>query len=104
MNMDEILSQLVAADRRATEIVDTAEENLELTVSNIDREIAQFKQQYSAQAEERIGLEKSQAKQHTSELTDDITSKYSTLKVNLEKVYDEKHILWEKELFQRCLG
>ena len=104
MNMNEILSQLVAADRRGTEIVDTAEENLELTVSNIDREIALFKEQYTKQAEERIGLEKDQAKQITTELTSDISSKYNILKENLETMYHEKHTQWEKELFNRCLG
>ncbi len=102
MNMDEILSQLVKVDNRAVEMVDTASESLELTTTNIDREIIRYKEKYFQEMQERIGLEKTQMDEQNIHRTEDIDKRYSALRENLELVYTEKCDEWVGLLTKRC--
>ena len=104
MSMNNILEQLVEADKRACELVDNAEEELELTVANIDREIEQFKKSYAERAEQRIGIVRDTESKASQAAAGDISNRYESLMQNLETVYTDKHTLWEDELFQRCVG
>lgn len=104
MGMNNILEDLKQVDRNACELVDNAEEELELTVANIDREIEDFKKAYSERAKQRIGIVRDAESKASEAAAGDISSRYESLMQNLETVYDEKHTLWEDELFERCIG
>lgn len=104
METDNILSQLVEADRHACELVDNAEEELELTVANMEREIEQHKASYSEKAQQRIGVVRETEQKASQEATGGIEKRYDSLMKNLETVYNEKHTQWENELFDRCIN
>ena len=102
MALDTILTQLVAADRRACGMVDDAEESLELTVAGIEREIEQFKITYAEKAQRRIGIVRDTEQKASEEASGNIAQRYDSLMQNLETVYAERHTQWEEELFKRC--
>lgn len=104
MGMDNILEDLKQVDRRACEMVDNAEEELELTVANIDREIEEFKKSYSERAKQRIGIVRDTESKASEAATGDISHRYESLMQNLETVYNENHTRWENDLFERCIG
>ncbi|MEG1942793.1 MAG: hypothetical protein RRY54_06840 [Angelakisella sp.] len=104
MSMNNILEQLVDTDKRARELVDNADEELELAVANIDREIDEFKKSYSERAKHRIGIVRDTESKASQEATGDISHRYEALMQNLETVYEDKHSGWEDELFARCVG
>lgn len=104
MSINNILEQLKQVDRRACDMVDNAEEELELTVANIDREIEDFKKSYSERAQQRIGIVRDAESKASQEAAGDISNRYDSLMQNLETVYNEKHVIWEDELFKRCVG
>lgn len=104
MGMDNILVDLKQVDRRACEMVDNAEEELELTVANIDREIEEFKKSYSERAKQRIGIVRDTESKASEAAAGDISNRYESLMQNLETVYGENHNRWESELFERCIG
>lgn len=104
MSMNNILINLEEVDKRACELVDNAEEELELTVANIDREIEEFKKSYAERARQRIGIVRDTESKASQAAAGDISTRYESLMQNLETVYNEKHTLWEDELFERCVG
>lgn len=104
MNMDNLLKELVEADRKACAMVDNAEEDLEMTISNMDREIDSFKNDYSERAKKRIGIVRDTENKASEETADHIGKRYDDLMANLEKCYAENHTRWEEELLERCIG
>lgn len=104
VSADNVLARLVEADKRARELVDNAEEELELTVSNMEHEIDEFKESYAEKAKHRIGIVRDTESRASEEASDTIVNRYDTLMHNLETVYVEKHTAWEDELFTRCIG
>ena len=103
MANENILTQLVETDCLACELVDNAEEELELTVANMEREIEEYRISYSEKAKTRIGVVRETEQKASQEAQGDITSRYDSLMQNLETVYNERHSRWEDELFARCI-
>ncbi|MEG1687262.1 MAG: hypothetical protein RR022_06440 [Angelakisella sp.] len=104
MNTDSILTRLVETDRKASAMVDNAEEELELTVANMEREIASFKEQYADKAQKRIGIVRDTESRASQEATGNIAQRYDGLMQNLETLYAEKRDNWEDEIFNRCIS
>lgn len=103
MAADNVLSKLVEVDRKACLMVDDAEEKLELTMANMEREINEFKTSYSEKAMYRIGVVRQTEQKASEEASGSIAQRYDSLMQNLETVYKEKHTEWENELFARCI-
>ena len=72
MSMDKILNRLVEADRKASALVEEAEEYLDSTVSNMDREVAEFKKGYEEKAIHRIGIIRDEEGKASQQATEDI--------------------------------
>lgn len=103
MSTDSILTNLVEADQRACALVDDAEEQLELTVANMEHEIEDFKVSYAEKAKKRIGLVRETEERASTEASGSINQRYDSLMQNLETVYSANHAKWEDELFNRCI-
>ena len=104
MSMDKILNRLVEADRKASALVEEAEEYLDSTVSNMDREVEEFKKGYEEKAVHRIGIIRDEEDKASMESLADISKRYESLMSNMEQVYEKNHVQWEQELFNRCVG
>lgn len=102
MSEDNILGRLVEMDRKACAMVDNAEEELDLTVANMEREIEEFKSSYAEKAKHRIGIVRDTEQKASDTESGNIVQRYDSLMQNLETVYNQNHTLWEDELFQRC--
>lgn len=102
--MDMILGQLVELDARARAIVEEAEEYLESTIANMDREVAEYREAYTERATHRIGVVRDQEGAASQRATQDITQRYAQLMKNLEETYEEHHAQWEEQLFNNCIG
>lgn len=99
-----ILVRLVDADKKACALVDNAEEELDLTVANMEREIEEYKISYGEKAQKRIGIVRDTENKASEEASGGIAQRYVTLMQTLEVVYNDKHSVWEEELFDRCVG
>ena len=104
MSMDKILNRLVEADRKASALVEEAEEYLDSTISNMDREVEEFKKGYEEKAVHRIGIIRDEEGKASMESLADISKRYESLMTNMEQVYEKNHTQWEQELFNRCVG
>lgn len=76
MSMDKILNRLVEADRKASALVEEAEEYLDSTVSNMDREVEEFKKGYEEKAVHRIGIIRDEEDKASMESLADISKRY----------------------------
>lgn len=102
--MDMILGQLVDLDCKARAIVEEAEEYLETTIANMERDVAQYREAYTERATHRIGVVRDQEGAASERATQDITQRYTQLMKNLDQTYEERHAQWEEELFNKCIG
>ncbi len=102
--MDMILGQLVDVDRKARAVVEEAEEYLETTMANMEREVEAYKESYTERAVHRIGIVRDQEGAVSQKATQDIAARYAQLMENLEQTYEERHVQWEEELFNKCIG
>ena len=103
MAMDNILELLVETDKKAAAIVSDAEDVLESTMSNLDRDVAKFKEDYTQRAVHRIGIIRDEEGKASADALSDISKHYETLMANLDRAYEEHHKDWEKDLFNRCI-
>ncbi len=103
MAVDRILEQLVAADQKACGIVDQAQAALDSTLANLDRDVAEFKEDYTQRAIHRIGIIRDEEGKASQEALEDISKRYEGLMAGLEQAYEAHHKEWEAELFRRCL-
>ncbi|MEA5012768.1 MAG: hypothetical protein VB100_13725 [Angelakisella sp.] len=103
MAMDNILEFLVETDKKAAAIVSDAEDVLESTISNLDRDVQKFKEEYTQRAIHRIGIIRDEEGKASQEAFGDIAKRYDALMANLDQAYEEHHKEWEKELFERCI-
>lgn len=100
---DNILSRLVELDRKACAMVEDAQETLDDTLANAERDTARFREEYTRKAMERIGIiREEEGRASEAELTG-ITQRYQALMDGLEKTYQEHHVRWEEEIYQRCI-
>lgn len=100
---DSILERLVELDRKACAMVEEAQEALEDTLANTERDMERFREEYTKKAVQRIGVVRDgEGKASQAEL-EDITRRYHSLMEGLEQTYQERHAQWEEEIFQRCI-
>lgn len=104
MAMDNILEMLVATDKKACSIVDEAEEVLDATISNLELDVARFKEDYTQRATHRIGVIRDEEGNASQEALVDIAKRYEVLVANLDKAYEAHHKQWVEDLFQRCIA
>ena len=100
---DNILARLVELDRKACTMVDDAQEELDDTLSNTERDMERFRQTYTEKAVQRIGVVRDQEGKASQAELEDIARRYQSLMEGLEKTYQERHTQWEEEIFQRCI-
>lgn len=102
-NDDSILERLVELDRRACAMVDDAQEALDDTLSNTERDMERFRQTYTEKAIQRIGVVRDEEGRASQAELENISRRYNSLMEGLEKTYRERHAQWEEEIFQRCI-
>lgn len=102
-NDDSILERLVELDRRACAMVDDAQEALDDTLSNTERDMERFRQTYTEKAMQRIGVVRDEEGRASQAELENISRRYNSLMEGLEKTYRERHTQWEEEIFQRCI-
>lgn len=100
---DSILSRLVELDQKACAMVEDAQEVLESTLSNAERDTARFREEYTRKAMERVGIVRNEESSASEAELKSISQRYQTLMDGLEKTYRERHALWEEEIYQRCI-
>lgn len=100
---DNILARLVELDRKACTMVDDAQEELDDTLSNTERDMERFRQTYTEKAVQRIGVVRDQEGKASQAELESIFQRYQSLMEGLEKTYQERHTQWEEEIFQRCI-
>ena len=100
---DSILSRLVDLDRKACAMVEDAQEELDDTLSNTERDMERFRQTYTEKAVQRIGVVRDQEGKASQAELESIFQRYQSLMEGLEKTYQERHTQWEEEIFQRCI-
>lgn len=102
-NENSILDRLVELDRKACAMVEDAQEALEDTLANTERDTERFREEYTQKAIHRIGIVRDQEGQASQAELEDISRRYQSLMEGLEKTYQEHHAQWEEEIFQRCI-
>lgn len=102
--MDNILEKLVEADKQAQSIVEEAEEYLETTMANIERDVKEYQESYTERAQRRIGIIRDEEGKASQVAAEDILKRYDQLMEGLEETYQAHHAQWEDELFNKCIG
>ncbi len=100
---DSILERLVELDRKACAMVEEAQEALEDTLANTERDMERFREEYTKKAVQRIGVVRDEEGKASQAELEDITRRYHSLMEGLEQTYQERHTQWEEEIFQRCI-
>lgn len=100
---DSILSRLVDLDRKACAMVEDAQEALDDTLANTERDMARFREEYTQKAMDRIGVVREEEGKASEEELKSISQRYQTLMEGLERTYQERHARWEEEIYQRCI-
>ena len=100
---DSILERLVELDRKACAMVEEAQEALEDTLANTERDMERFREEYTKKAVQRIGVVRDEEGRASQAELMDIAQRYHSLMEGLEKTYQERHTQWEDEIFQRCV-
>ena len=100
---DSILERLVELDRKACAMVEEAQEALEDTLANTERDMERFREEYTKKAVQRIGVVRDEEGKASQAELEDITRRYHSLMEGLEKTYQERLTQWEDEIFQRCV-
>lgn len=100
---DNVLERLVELDRRACAMVEEAQEELEHTLANTERDMERFREEYTRKATQRIGIIRDEEGRASQAELEDISRRYQSLMEGLEKTYRERHVQWEDEIFQRCI-
>lgn len=100
---DSILERLVELDRKACAMVDDAQEALDDTLSNTERDMERFRQSYTEKAMQRIGVVRDEEGRASQAELENISRRYNSLMEGLEKTYQERHAQWEEEIFRRCI-
>ena len=100
---DSILERLVELDQKACAMVDDAQEQLDDTLSDMEWDVARFREGYTERATRRIGIIRDQEGQASQSELESISQRYQSLMEGLEKSYQENHQRWEEEIFQRCI-
>ncbi len=98
-----ILDQLVELDRKACAMVEDAQETLEDTLANTERDMERFREEYTEKAIQRIGVVRDEEGRASQAELENISQRYHALMEGLEKTYEERHVQWEEEIFQRCV-
>ncbi len=98
-----VLERLVELDRRACAMVEDAQEALEDTLANTDRDMERFREEYTQKAVHRIGVVRDEEGKASQAELEDIARRYQSLMEGLERTYQERHAQWEEEIFQRCV-
>lgn len=98
-----ILDQLVELDRKACAMVEDAQETLEDTLANTERDMERFRAEYTEKAIQRIGVVRDEEGRASQAELENISQRYQALMEGLEKTYEEHHTQWEEEIFQRCI-
>ena len=98
-----VLERLVELDRRACAMVEDAQEALEDTLANTDRDMERFREEYTQKAVQRIGVVRDEEGKASQAELEDIARRYQSLMEGLERTYQERHAQWEEEIFQRCV-
>lgn len=99
----DILEQLVALDRKACALVEDAQEQLDDTLANTQRDMDRFRAEYTEKAMQRIGVVRDEEGRASQAELESITQRYQSLMEGLERTYQEHHARWEEEIFQRCI-
>ncbi len=100
---DSILERLMELDQKASAMVDDAQETLDDTLDNMERDVARFRESYAQRATRRIGIIRDQEGKASQSELDSISQRYQSLMDGLEETYREKHSEWEEEIFRRCI-
>ena len=100
---DNILARLVELDRKACAMVEDAQEALDDTLANTERDMERFRQTYTEKAVQRIGVVRDEEGRASQAELENISQRYHALMEGLEKTYEEHHAQWEEEIFQRCV-
>ena len=98
-----VLERLVELDRKACAMVEDAQEGLEDTLANTERDMERFREEYTQKAVQRIGVVRDEEGRASQAELMDIAQRYHSLMEGLEKTYQERHTQWEDEIFQRCV-
>ena len=98
-----MLDRLVELDRKACAMVEDAQETLEDTLANTERDVERFREEYTQKAIQRIGVVRDEEGKASQAELDDIARRYHSLMEGLEKTYQDHHTQWEDEIFQRCV-
>ena len=84
-------------------MVEDAQEGLEDTLANTERDMERFREEYTQKAVQRIGVVRDEEGRASQAELMDIAQRYHSLMEGLEKTYQERHTQWEDEIFQRCV-
>lgn len=98
-----VLERLVELDRKACAMVEEAQEVLEDTLASSERDMARFREKYTREAAQSIGNVRDSEGKASQAALEDISRRYQSLMEGLEKTYQERHVQWEDEIFQRCI-
>ena len=85
---DSILTRLVELDRKACAMVEEAQETLDDTLANTERDMERFREEEGRSSQAELAS---------------ISQRYQALMEGLEKTYQERHAQWEEEIYQRCI-
>ena len=72
----------------------TAQEALEDTLANTERDMERFREEYTKKAVQRIGVVRDEEGKASQAELEDITRRYHSLMEGLEKTYQERHTQW----------
>ena len=100
---DSILERLVDLDRKACALVDDAQETLDDTLANSERDVERFREAYTEKAIRRIGIVRDEEGKASQSELESISQRYHALMEGLESTYREHHAQWEEDIFQRCI-
>lgn len=101
---DSILARLVELDQKAGELVEQAQEALDETVTNIERDTQEFRRSSAEQSAGRVEALRQQEERASQARLEEISQRYRSMTEALEKTYSDNHAQWEEEIFRRCVG
>lgn len=102
--MHDIIEKIVEIDAKAKDIEAEGIKLKEQAQIEVENEKKRASEERLARAERRIEMIRASEESFANETIARLLAEHDRVRDRLQKSYDEKHALWENEIFNRVLG
>ena len=102
--MENVINRILEIDKDACEKLESAEKQKKQIISDAKSEEVKIRQEYLKNADIKITQVDEQEKQIADQKISKIEEEREKDLSRLQSIYEENHISWEQDIFQRIVG